>query len=402
MFELAAALKRENPRPHRRAGRPDPAGLDRLGAVGIHPAAALPPPRADGPARPGRRVVFGRFEADAPNERWVGDALHGPKDRRPEDVPVRVPGRPHPAGGRLPVRVRRGHRPAGRRAGTGARLPRCPRSVYVDNGSAFVDAWLLRACGKLGIRLVHCTPHRPQGRGKIERFFRTVNDQFLVEVHDTTAEEIAATDLSPAAALLELNGLFTAWVETGLPPPCSFRDRANPAGPLARRLGPSRSRPGHARGRGVDRGVPVVRAAHRHQDRDGVTARQHLPGRSRAGRAEGRAGVLPVQPRTHRDPLPATRPTGKRCRTRSPGTPTRKPDPKHPNRRRPRPPGSTTCDWSPTPTTNGSPPTRRINFDALYSNPPDPHLEQLPGQTSIDDLTRRFRHRPTTNSEAAG
>ena len=80
--------------------------------------------------------------------------------------------------------------------------------------SAFVDEWLLRACGKLGIRLVHSTPHRPQGRGKIERFWRTVNDQFLVEVHDTTAEDVAAKGISPAAALLELNGLFTAWVET--------------------------------------------------------------------------------------------------------------------------------------------------------------------------------------------
>src|SRR5690349_2408200 len=46
-----------------------------------------------------------------------------------------------------------------------------PEGIYVDNGSAFVDAWLLRACAKLGIRLVHSTPGRPQGRGKIERVF---------------------------------------------------------------------------------------------------------------------------------------------------------------------------------------------------------------------------------------
>jgi len=89
-----------------------------------------------------------------------------------------------------------------------------PGNCYVDNGSAFVDAWLLRACGKLGIRLVHSTPHRPQGRGKIERFFRTVRDQFLVEVTDTTAEALTQTQLTPAAALLELNALFTAWVES--------------------------------------------------------------------------------------------------------------------------------------------------------------------------------------------
>src|SRR6266480_3464558 len=55
-----------------------------------------------------------------------------------------------------------------------------PESIYVDNGSAFVDSWLLRACATLGIKLVHSTPGRPQGRGKVERFFRTVREQFLV------------------------------------------------------------------------------------------------------------------------------------------------------------------------------------------------------------------------------
>jgi hypothetical protein len=84
----------------------------------------------------------------------------------------------------------------------------------VDNGSAYVDAWLARACAKLGIRLTHSTPGRPQGRGKIERLFRTVNEQFLVEVADTTAEDLAGQGISQAAALLELNRLFTAWVET--------------------------------------------------------------------------------------------------------------------------------------------------------------------------------------------
>ncbi len=89
-----------------------------------------------------------------------------------------------------------------------------PGSCYVDNGSAYVDSWLLRACGKLGIALVHSTPHRPQGRGKIERFFRTVRDQFLVEVTDTTAADLAGKQLSTTAGLLELNALFTAWVES--------------------------------------------------------------------------------------------------------------------------------------------------------------------------------------------
>jgi putative transposase len=39
-----------------------------------------------------------------------------------------------------------------------------------------------------------------------------VRDQFLVEVADTTAEQLTERGLSPAAGLLELNALFTAWV----------------------------------------------------------------------------------------------------------------------------------------------------------------------------------------------
>jgi putative transposase len=36
-----------------------------------------------------------------------------------------------------------------------------PQAIYVDNGSAFVDNWLLRACAKLGIKLTHSAPGRP-------------------------------------------------------------------------------------------------------------------------------------------------------------------------------------------------------------------------------------------------
>ena len=39
-----------------------------------------------------------------------------------------------------------------------------------------------RALAKMGIRLWHSKPGEPAGRGKIERFFRTVRDQFEVEL----------------------------------------------------------------------------------------------------------------------------------------------------------------------------------------------------------------------------
>jgi len=82
-----------------------------------------------------------------------------------------------------------------------------PESAYVDNGSPFVDSWLLRACASLGIKLVHSAPGRPQGRGKIERWFRTVREQFLVELSTGDAGTVVAD-------LAELNRLLVAWVET--------------------------------------------------------------------------------------------------------------------------------------------------------------------------------------------
>jgi len=158
---------------------------------------------------PTQRTVFGRFEADRPNELWVGDALHGPRiaGRKTylfaflDDHSRLVVG--HRFGYcEDTVRLAAALRPALASRGV-------PTGVYVDNGSAFVDTWLLRACAKLGIRLIHSTPHRPQGRGKIERFFRSVRDQFLVEVaSEPTPGRHEVTSLD------ELNRLFTAWVET--------------------------------------------------------------------------------------------------------------------------------------------------------------------------------------------
>ncbi|MFD9669253.1 DDE-type integrase/transposase/recombinase [Rhodococcus sp. NPDC059968] len=213
-LELAAALKRENPaRTAAQVQRilrassgwaPSESTLLRL----FHRLELI------GPTAGPTTEVFGRFEAENPNDRWTGDALHGPKigGRKVylfaflDDHSRLVTG--YRFGyAEDTVRLAAALEPALSSRGV-------PASVYVDNGSAFVDAWLLRACAKLGIRLVHSTPHRPQGRGKIERFFRTVREQFLVEVSDTTAEELTAAGTDHVTALLELNRLLTAWIET--------------------------------------------------------------------------------------------------------------------------------------------------------------------------------------------
>src|SRR6266498_4934751 len=110
--------------------------------------------------------VFGRFEASRPNEIWTGDALHA----------IRVAGRKtylcafiddH---SRAVMAARFGFAEdtirlaAALRPALGSRG--VPEHVYVDNGSAFVDAWLLRACAKLGIKLVHSAPGRPPLTGQ--------------------------------------------------------------------------------------------------------------------------------------------------------------------------------------------------------------------------------------------
>lgn len=115
-------------------------------------------------------AAFGRFEADRVNELWVGDALHGPQiagrkvylfaflDDRSRAVMAARFGFSEDT-----VRLAAALRPALASRGV-------PESIYVDNGSAFVDSWLLRGCASLGIKLVHSTPGRPQGRGRSRGF----------------------------------------------------------------------------------------------------------------------------------------------------------------------------------------------------------------------------------------
>jgi putative transposase len=206
VMELAAALKKENPaRTAAQVQRilkaqsgwaPDETTIRRMfNRTGL---TALVKPEA--------AQAFGRFEAARPNEIWTGDALHA----------IRVGGRKTYLFAFLDdhsravmaarfgfaedtIRLAAALRPALASRGV-------PGHVYVDNGSAFVDAWLLRACAVLGIKLVHSQPGRPEGRGKIERFFRTVRGQFLAELTEARAAQIPD--------LAGLNRLFTAWTET--------------------------------------------------------------------------------------------------------------------------------------------------------------------------------------------
>jgi putative transposase len=204
VLELALRLKRERPertgaQVHQimlAAGERPPT----VRTLQTHFARAGLNVRADGRS-PGK--VYGRFEAAARNELWTGDGLHGP-------VPAGSAARRAVL---LAFIDDHSRMLVGWRWGTGEDVFRLeaalrsglmsrgvPAAILVDRGSAFVSSQLLRACAVLGVKLIHASPRAATTKGKIERFFRTVRDQFLVEIDD-------------GVELPELNRLFSAWLE---------------------------------------------------------------------------------------------------------------------------------------------------------------------------------------------
>jgi len=181
----------------------------------------------------GRHRAYGRFEAAACGDLWTADAWDGP-------ALGELGGRHAQLFSILDDRSRL--------LAHGAFYPdvgewsfqRClkaaisrrgiPRTLYIDNGAAFVSAQLKLICARLGIRITHSRPGRPQGRGKKERAYRTIAEQFAVEIAVTGVDTLA-----------ELNRYFTAWVEQ------AYHHRVHSAtgqSPLSRWLaGPSSLRP---------------------------------------------------------------------------------------------------------------------------------------------------------------
>ena len=79
-----------------------------------------------------------------------------------------------------------------------------PRKLYTDNGGPFVNHHLRIVCANLGIRLIHSKVGRPWSRGKVERMFRTVQQDF---------EAGLRLPGQGAASLEELNGKLARWLQ---------------------------------------------------------------------------------------------------------------------------------------------------------------------------------------------
>jgi len=135
-----------------------------------------------------------KFEAQFPNDLWQSDAMHGPmilageKSRKTylfafiDDMSRIIPHAAFYLSENLDAYLD---------ALRCALLKRgLPRKLYVDNGPAFRSTLLQEITASLGIALVHSRPYKPQGRGKVERFFKTVRSQFLTTFKGSSIEDL--------------------------------------------------------------------------------------------------------------------------------------------------------------------------------------------------------------------
>lgn len=77
-----------------------------------------------------------------------------------------------------------------------------PQKFYCDNAKVFTSEAVHLPCAKLGIALIHSKPYDASSRGKIERFFRTVQSAFI-----PTVQKLDLT-------IAQLNESFQEWIRT--------------------------------------------------------------------------------------------------------------------------------------------------------------------------------------------
>lgn len=75
-----------------------------------------------------------------------------------------------------------------------------PHALYVDNGSIYSSKEIIQICARVGCLLSHTPVRDGAAKGKVERFFRTVREQFLARQLDLSSLEA-------------LNRQFAQWVE---------------------------------------------------------------------------------------------------------------------------------------------------------------------------------------------
>jgi putative transposase len=85
-----------------------------------------------------------------------------------------------------------------------------PDVLHVDHGSDFTSLHLEQASADLRIRLIYSAVARPQGRGKIERLFRTINTELLPELPGNLHNGKPASP--PRLSLAELDAAIGTYI----------------------------------------------------------------------------------------------------------------------------------------------------------------------------------------------
>jgi transposase InsO family protein len=78
-----------------------------------------------------------------------------------------------------------------------------PTRLYMDNAKIYRSPQLARIAASIGILIIHTPPYQPEGRGKIERFFRSVRERFLAEL-----------DPKALLSIEQLNQRLWHWLDT--------------------------------------------------------------------------------------------------------------------------------------------------------------------------------------------
>lgn len=60
-----------------------------------------------------------------------------------------------------------------------------PKALFLDNGATYRGHALRTVCERLDTTLIHARPRQPEGRGKMERFWRTLREQCLDFIPET-------------------------------------------------------------------------------------------------------------------------------------------------------------------------------------------------------------------------
>ena len=147
-----------------------------------------------------------RFEADYPGDIIYGDVMHGPK--------VEINGKTQKAylvtlmDDKSRLALHSAFCPSETALDIEYVLKQAllrrglPKRLVIDNGAAYRAHSLQGICARLSIQLIYCKPYAPEGKGKLERWHRTVRGQFLTELSD-----------KKIYSLNELNQFLWAWID---------------------------------------------------------------------------------------------------------------------------------------------------------------------------------------------